>query len=237
SNLSLFIVLLNIDMKSRIFAIGDIHGCFDSFHKLVEDKIKLTKTDTLILLGDYIDRGKQVKEVLDYIKKLQADCYDVIPLRGNHEVMLLNAYENNDQLLIWILNGGLATLNSFGINSLNEMDNLYMDFFKKLPFYYELENYYFVHAGFNDNMENPFEDKFHMIWICRETYNHPKFANKTIVHGHCIVPLSVLKKNIHNKKQVIGIDTGCVFSHKDEYGILSAIELTTMQIYYVYIRF
>ena len=51
----------------RRIAIGDIHGCFKTFKSLLETKINLTKEDQLFLLGDYIDKGKRNKEVLDYI--------------------------------------------------------------------------------------------------------------------------------------------------------------------------
>ena len=73
---------------NRLFAIGDIHGCFDSFQELIENKIQLSKNDRLVLLGDYIDRGPKSKEVIDYIINLQAKGYNIIALAGNHEVML-----------------------------------------------------------------------------------------------------------------------------------------------------
>ena len=57
-------------MSERLFAIGDIHGCFDSLKELVEHKIQLQKSDKLVLLGDYIDRGDKSKEVVEYIIEL-----------------------------------------------------------------------------------------------------------------------------------------------------------------------
>ena len=81
-------------MNERLFAIGDIHGCFDSFRKLVEDKIKISNRDKLVLPGDYIDRGKQSKDVIDYIIELQQRGFDIIPLTGNHESMLLDEIIN-----------------------------------------------------------------------------------------------------------------------------------------------
>ena len=58
-------------MNNRIYAIGDIHGCFNSMKELIENKIQLRKEDKLIFLGDYIDRGPDSKKVLDYIIELQ----------------------------------------------------------------------------------------------------------------------------------------------------------------------
>ena len=100
-------------MKSRIFAIGDIHGCFQSFKILIEDKIRFNTSDKLILLGDYIDRGTESKEVIDYILRLQQNGSDIIPLLGNHEVMLLDAYDNKDKIPLWLYTGGIQTLKSF----------------------------------------------------------------------------------------------------------------------------
>ena len=57
-------------MSNRVIAIGDIHGSFNSLKELIENKIQLTKNDQLILLGDYIDRGLQSKEVIKYIIEL-----------------------------------------------------------------------------------------------------------------------------------------------------------------------
>jgi serine/threonine protein phosphatase 1 len=55
----------------RLFAISDIHGCYKPFYELIVNTIELTKSDQLILLGDYIDRGEQSKEVIDFILELK----------------------------------------------------------------------------------------------------------------------------------------------------------------------
>jgi len=143
-------------MNERLFAIGDIHGCFDSFRELVEYKIEINNSDKLVLLGDYIDRGKQSKEVIDYIIELQQKGFDIIPLIGNHESMLFEAIGNDEHLSKWIQNGGSETMESFKINSLNDLDQLCIDFFKGLQFYYSFNSFLFVHAGFNDEIINPF---------------------------------------------------------------------------------
>ncbi|MFA5814000.1 MAG: metallophosphoesterase [Bacteroidales bacterium] len=74
-------------MNQRLLAIGDIHGCFNAFRTLVEQKIQIKKRDKIILLGDYIDRGTHSKEVVDYIFDLQNKGFDIVPLIGNHEAM------------------------------------------------------------------------------------------------------------------------------------------------------
>jgi serine/threonine protein phosphatase 1 len=220
-------------MNKRLFAIGDIHGCFDSLKELVEDKIQLQKSDKLILLGDYIDRGDKSKEVIDFLIELLENGYDVIPLLGNHEAMLLDANGNEKNISIWIQNGGNETLKSFGISSIAKLDTKYLDFFRNLKLFFELENYLFVHAGFNDEIENPFNDSYHMIWKCREKYTHPFLEDKIIIHGHCHIPSDTCDKRIKNNNHVINLDTGCVYAGHSSFGRLTALELNTRSIHFV----
>jgi len=175
-------------MEKRLFAIGDIHGCFDSLRELVEHKINIGKSDKLVFLGDYIDRGDQSRKVIDYIIGLKDKDFDITTLIGNHESMLLETLVNEDFLPEWIRNGGSATLKSFGIKSIKQLGQSYIDFFKALQYYCLIDNFLFVHAGFNDNISNPLEDKYHMIWSRREEYTNPVLKNKIIIHGHTPVP-------------------------------------------------
>jgi len=209
-------------MEKRLFAIGDIHGCFDSLRELVEHKIKIGKSDKLVFLGDYIDRGNQSRKVIEYIIGLKDKDFDITTLIGNHESMLLEALLNEDFLPEWIRNGGSATLKSFGIKSIKQLGQSYIDFFKALQYYCLIDNFLFVHAGFNDNISNPFEDKYHMIWSRREEYTNPVLKNKIIIHGHTPVPELICRQEIQDKNRVINIDTGCVYGDIEGYGRLSA---------------
>lgn len=220
-------------MNKRLFAIGDIHGCFDSFQKLVEEKIGIRKNDKLVLLGDYIDRGNQSKAVIDYILELVRMSFDVIPLMGNHEIMLLDALENSRFLSLWFQNSGYRTLESFGIRSLKDISPIYIEFFKGLYPYYSFENYLFVHAGFNDEMNNPFEDNYQMFWTRREKYTNPVLRDKIIIHGHTPVTEAFCRKIVQTNRQVINIDTGCVYSDVVGYGRLTAIELYSRELFSV----
>lgn len=220
-------------MNKRIFAIGDIHGCFDSLKELVENKIQLQKRDKLILLGDYIDRGDKGKEVVDYIIELQKKGFDIIPLMGNHETLLLDAFENEKNISKWIQNGGNETLKSFEITSIKDINPKYLKFFMELKYYYALNDFLFVHAGFNDNAVNPFTDFYSMLWKCKESYKNPLLTSKTIIHGHNPVSISKCNDRIQSKLSVINIDTGCVYNDKDGFGRLTALECNTGRILFV----
>ncbi|MFW5832087.1 MAG: metallophosphoesterase family protein [Prolixibacteraceae bacterium] len=212
-------------MPNRLFAIGDIHGCFDPLQELVENHIRLSKSDTLVLLGDYIDRGPKVKEVADYILELRKNGYNVITLKGNHEDMLLNALDNKRHLPVWLFNGGDKTLESFGVRGVENIGPEYLEFFRNLRYYYTDGNYIFVHAGFNNNALDPFHDKYNMLWECRSSYSHPQLKDKIIVHGHCVITAQEFEKQMSGKPQVIRADTGCVYKEHPGYGNLAAIEL------------
>ncbi|SHI72753.1 serine/threonine protein phosphatase 1 [Tangfeifania diversioriginum] len=220
-------------MNKRLFAIGDIHGCFDSLKELVENKIQLQKSDNLILLGDYIDRGDKSKEVIDFIMELQKKGFNIIPLMGNHEAMLLDALEAEKDISKWIQNGGDKTLKSFEINSLKDVESKYIDFFKGLRCYFAFENFLFVHAGFNDNVLNPFTDYYSMLWKCKESYANPLLANKTIIHGHNLISISKCEDRVLSKLDVINIDTGCVYNDKEGFGRLTAYDCNNQRILFV----
>lgn len=220
-------------MNNRLFAIGDIRGCFNSLKKLIEEKIQLTKSDKIVLPGDYIDRGSRSKQVIDYLIKLKEKGFDIIPLKGNHETLLLDAFNEDDSISSWIINGGTQTLKSFGIGSLKKLEPNYLDFFRSLPFFFELEDYLFVHAGFNDEIENPFNDTYHMIWKSRDKYSHPRLKDKTIVHGHSVIPSTTCDERIKNNDRVINLDTGCVYTGHSGYGRLTALEIISRKIFFV----
>jgi serine/threonine protein phosphatase 1 len=217
----------------RLFTISDIHGCFKPFCELIVNCIKLQKSDQLILLGDYIDRGDQSKEVIDFIIDLKNSGFNITPLAGNHEVMLLDSFLNPEILPLWLMNSGMSTLNSFGIQNIKEIDRHYLDFFSSLDFYKIIDNTVFVHAGFDDLAIDPFADKHSMVWECRTSYQNPALSGKIIIHGHRPKTVSHVKKLISEKSKVIPVDTGCVYEKDMGYGMLSALEVNNMELFSV----
>src|SRR5215211_3526045 len=79
----------------RLYAIGDIHGRFDLLQKLydmicLDHASRPAERSIEIFLGDYVDRGPQTKDVLDWLQSSNTVCDERICLRGNHEEILLN---------------------------------------------------------------------------------------------------------------------------------------------------
>ncbi|HEY5393269.1 MAG TPA: metallophosphoesterase family protein [Hanamia sp.] len=206
----------------RIFAIGDIHGCSQTLKKLIFEKLFLTKNDILYFIGDYIDRGPDSKGVIDCILGLQSDGFKVFPLRGNHEQMMLDSLYDKHAMKLWMDNGGKTTLRSFGINSLEEIDEKYWSFFHDTMLCFNTENYIFVHAGLNFKRKNILEDKEAMLWIRDFAPEQPALEHKIMIHGHTPIELDQVLIQTTN---CINIDAGCVYKNRSQMGNLVAIEL------------
>ena len=137
----------------RLIAIGDIHGCSRALAALVE-AIEPTPLDTLVFLGDYIDRGPDSRGVLEQVIALRERCL-VVPLLGNHEEMLLAALEGNDNLRFWLKFGGMEALASYGYGGglgirsgalLDLIPAEHLQFVRGCRDYFETVGHIFVHA-------------------------------------------------------------------------------------------
>ncbi len=208
----------------RRFAISDIHGCLKTFKALLK-KIELKKEDDLFLLGDYIDRGKDSKGVIDLIRNLKEEGYRIHCLRGNHEQMMLDSRIYSGKEPFWLRNGGTDTISSFPNNFVSQD---YFNWISTLPYYFEMHDYLLVHAGFNFKYRKPLEDRDAMIWI-RNWYDELDkewLNNRIIIHGHTPTRRPVLEERLENLSEVpvVNIDCGC-FYEKEGLGFLAAFDL------------
>ncbi|HEY6976090.1 MAG TPA: metallophosphoesterase, partial [Chitinophagaceae bacterium] len=203
--------------------------------KLLVEKINFERQDEIYFLGDYIDRGAQSKEVVDFIGELKDNNYKIHTLRGNHEQLFMDSDKGFNDFENWIMNGGIATLESFQIARFGELDDEYKAFFNATKFYFETNDFIFVHAGLNFQVQALFEDTFSMLWIRNMKVDKKRVGDKVIIHGHTPTPLKVVKKNLAliHKTGALNIDTGCVMKDYHGYGYLSALEVGTMQLYSV----
>jgi len=212
----------------KIFAIGDIHGCISQLDKLLAQLDIDAGEDTLLFIGDYIDRGPDPKGVIDYIIDIRKNVRNVVCLSGNHEDMFLNYCLDGRDEDLYMSNGGMRTLASYGFmrEGTEELilPDSHREFFTTLRTYYETDDYIFVHAGLRPGVPLDRQDREDLLWIRFEFISSPYDFGKTVVYGH--TPVSLNKPLIDKNK--IGIDTGAVFG-----GRLTCIELPEMKIYQV----
>lgn len=227
------------------WVIPDLHGCLRTLIGMIEDRIRPTKEDELYFLGDYVDRGPDPKGVLDYIMNLEEQGFKIFPLRGNHEEYILLALENERKLKRrflffkernrlydeWMSVGGASTMKSFGVNNVNQVPEKYVEWIKRLKYYYILENHILVHAGLNFSRRDPFDDLHSILWASSFTPMPEKVDNKIVIHGHVAVSLEFLQNVLADpSKKYIPLDTGCHHSERSGMGNLVALELNTMEL-------
>ena len=123
----------------RTFVISDIHGCCKTFKKLLLETIIIKRSDKIYCVGDYVDRGKDSKGVIDLVIKLRREGYNIHTLRGNHEQMMIDAAKDEHRLKHWLRNGGNQTLLSFGITSIKELPKQYLSFLMRTKFFIETD--------------------------------------------------------------------------------------------------
>jgi serine/threonine protein phosphatase 1 len=199
-----------IESMTKLFAIGDIHGSFDKLQDLMQ-KIPIDfATDTLVFIGDYIDRGPGSVEVVDYLLDLKKRVPEIIFLKGNHEDMLEKYLDGTDRFT-YLLNGGQNTLDSY----LSKTDRTgsfpipteHMEFFRSLRLYYETEAYIFVHAGLRPKVPLASQESEDLLWI-RDKFIYSKYNfGKPVVFGHTPLEKPLVERN------KIGIDTGAVYGN------------------------
>ncbi|MED5018560.1 metallophosphoesterase family protein [Paenibacillus chibensis] len=216
----------------RTLAISDIHGCWAEFNLLLEKVQYDPSEDQLILVGDYVDRGRDSKRVIEQLIDLR-NRHGVVVLRGNHDQMMHDAIlKDSDELNVrWSRNGARQTLESYcGADFFGEeMEpgkfreakeivkssfRHHLDFLGSLDLYHETDSHIFVHAGVNplhsDWKQQPHED---FIWIREPFYANPTGLDKKVVFGH--TPAIHLHESadiwFSPLEDKIGIDGGCVF--------------------------
>jgi serine/threonine protein phosphatase 1 len=210
-----------VGVVERILAVGDIHGCLDKLVTLMETVDIDHDNDTLVFIGDYIDRGPQSKEVVDYLIELADQQSRVVFLKGNHEQML-QMYLSGEDRLNFLANGGHATLDSYFKASRSAetgpIPKTHLDFFDNLRPYYETKDYIFVHAGLKAKIPLGEQDEWDMFWI-RDEFIYSDFDfGKRIIFGHTPFREPLVFDN------KIGIDTGAVYGNK-----LTCVELPAVK--------
>lgn len=213
------------------YAIADIHGGIKTFRALL-DIINLRHGDTLFLLGDYVDRGCSSRGVLDTILGLMAASYDVRPIRGNHDDMMLKCFTGqHDQCSpYWEKQWGFFTLFSFGVPSVENIPARYLTFLDSLPLIQMDDDFVFVHASLDMSVDDPISQtsEIKMLWGEVDTVNSMKIGGRKLVTGHTISPISLIETSMLSSR--IYLDNGAFTNHQPDLGNLVALNLETMKL-------
>lgn len=208
--------------SKRVIAVGDIHGCATAFSTLTAE-LRPAAEDTLVVLGDAIDRGPDSRGVIDQLRDLQDRC-QLICILGNHEQMLLDSVAGKMPQQEWLRFGGAETLDSYRDGAaLSAIPDDHIEFVRCWGDCHEIDSHFFVHGNYREDLQlvsQPWED---LRWISLYAYTPARHrSGKTAVLGHT----SNKQGLVVNLGHLICIDTFC---HGG--GWLTAYDATTGQVW------
>jgi serine/threonine protein phosphatase 1 len=208
---------------SRLLAIGDIHGHAKALAAMLK-QIQPRLHDTLVILGDCVDRGPDTQGVIDQLLALEEQCH-LVTIMGNHEEMMLAARERQSDYEFWVKFGGDAAMDSYGPGrTTNVIPKEHWAFMERLPLYYETDAHFFVHANYAANQYLKDQHSQTLLWLDLADLPGQHFSGKTAVVGHTpqtngqVLDLGYLKC----------IDTFCGHG-----GLLTALDVGSGQIWQV----
>jgi serine/threonine protein phosphatase 1 len=212
----------------RTIAIGDIHGCLAALDALL-DAIAPQAEDTIVTVGDYVDRGPDSRRVLDRLLALAQRCR-LVPLLGNHDQMMLLVCDGRLELVgDWLLFGGDATVASYGgrvpLNGpLKPLVPLaHLEFLRACRMFYASDRHLFVHANYAADVPLEKQEPDTLLWeSLKRRLPGPHYSGKVAIVGHTaqksgeVLDVGYLKC----------IDTCCYGS-----GFLTALDVETGQLW------
>lgn len=172
---------------TRHLAIGDIHGCINALRSLTAF-VELRDSDTVVTLGDYIDRGPNSRAVIDWLIAF-GESSSLVALRGNHDLMMLNARINESDKLKWGKFGAIETLDSYATQDndapgLDDVPQAQWDFLSRLKPYYESDTHIFVHATVAPNVAMSEQTDWSLFWDLYSERFPGHESGKFLVCGH-----------------------------------------------------
>ncbi len=174
---------LNATISPRLIAIGDIHGYSAALHAVL-DAIAPQPCDTLVTLGDYVDRGPDSRGVLDTLIDLQNRCR-LVPLLGNHDQLFLQVCEGRDEWFVdWLAFGGGETLGSYG-GKLANVPAEHLEFLRNCERFFETSRYFFAHANYVADQPLAEQSDETLLWeSLRGRVPEPHQSGKIAIVGH-----------------------------------------------------
>jgi serine/threonine protein phosphatase 1 len=227
--------LFSDTFPAAVYAVGDVHGCYRQL-VTIEDEIAadaeaIAGDKLIVMLGDYIDRGPESAAVIEHLAGPPPEGFRRICLRGNHEHMFLDFLGDPLEHLYWLEEGGMETLDSYGID-LGRFDDddivdhligridatiprSQLDFIAALPLMLVLPGFIFVHAGIRPGVAIDRQSDEDLIWIREPFLSGPAQPGYRVVHGHTPGAEPVVTPARY------GLDTQCFLS-----GRLTALRIT-----------
>ena len=231
----------------KTFVIGDLHGRRTQLRRLLEMIPRDPERDTVVLVGDLVDRGTEIPGAVEEVIALRhQNAERVVCLRGNHEQMLLDFVDEGNTLWLHAAVGSERTIEQYTgerarVRSERDLHELrrrftaslppaHLDFFRTLPLFYEDDYALYVHAGLPGGSHPRDTPAQHLLWS-RDGDFFRNYTGKPCVFGHTPAPLLPLRgrlgrHGIYISHSAIGIDSGYINSSP-----LSCLQLPDCMLY------
>ncbi|APZ93325.1 Serine/threonine-protein phosphatase 1 [Fuerstiella marisgermanici] len=180
--------------------------------------------DTIIPLGDYVDRGIDSKGVLDQLIQLSERC-KLVPILGNHDQMMLHARDGESDFQFWLNCGGDSALDSYGsTGQLDLIPRKHTRFLESCHSYFETETHIFLHANYTPDLSLHDHDDHTIRWLSLRDYVPQRIhsSGKIAVVGH------TPHDEIFDLGHLVCIDTGVCNG-----GWLTALDVESGEIWQV----
>jgi calcineurin-like phosphoesterase family protein len=232
----------------RTFIVGDIHGRCAQLLNLLDLIPRDAEADTLVFLGDLIDRGADAPGCVNHIVKLCRESPErVICLRGNHEQMMLDFIEGTSNIWLTPVVGGGKTFEQYTgqvlrVDSEQDLQNMrielekavpteHIEFMQEMPLYHEDEYAIYVHAGLDEGKHPRESSPVSLLWM-RDMDFYKNYRGKPCVFGHTPTPLLPLRgrlgrHGIYISHSAVGLDTG--YNHASPLSCLSLPDFNLYQ--------
>ena len=171
----------------RTLAIGDIHGCSAALDHILK-MVRPQKDDIVVTMGDYVDRGPDSKGVVDRMLALKSYCR-LIPLKGNHEMMMLESRTDAEWERSWRGHGGDQTLLSYAPQKekpgFADVPPAHWEFLEHDCLdYWETDSHIYVHANLAQDVPLNEQPPFMLFWEFLSDRPQPHCSGKTMICGH-----------------------------------------------------
>ncbi len=212
----------NMLRRGRLFAIGDIHGnaaALDTVLSVINPQIN----DTLITLGDYIDRGPDTRAVIEQLLTLGSRCR-FIPIMGNHEEVLLTIYAGRPMRITyadWLSFGGSETMLSYRSHHVHQIPESHIQFLRSTASYCVMDGYFFTHAMYDPKLVFARQPKSALRWqrLSMSSVPLPHSSGVKAIVGHS----AQRSGHVVDLGHLICLDTCCYGEH----GFLTAMNVHT----------
>jgi serine/threonine protein phosphatase 1 len=170
---------------SLTYVVPDIHGradlLRDGFGGIVDHAAG--QAGTIVALGDYVDKGPDSKTVIDLLRMGPPPGWLLVPLKGNHDAMMVEALRDPSKMPGWLTRGGDAAIQSYGGEPSN-VPSADIEWLDRLPTTHLDRFRIYVHAGLDPELPLDQQTEKTLLWKRYPEGSDLGFGGRHVVHGH-----------------------------------------------------